>query len=157
MKNRRALSGIVGYVLMIVIAISLSILVYGWLKDMLPKPGVECPEGVSISLEKYGCDILDKQINLTIKNNGLFDVYGVFIRISNESKGALKYNLRQDKRFPEIYFNEKLIPNNTTFIENLNYKDYNNINEISIQPLIVEGEIILCENSIISQTVEGCS
>ena len=51
--NKRAVSMIVAYVILITIAIALSILVYNWLRFYVgPGEKVECPEGVSLIIQE---------------------------------------------------------------------------------------------------------
>ena len=77
-KEKRGLSEMVGYVLLIGIAISLSILVFTWMKLRIPKPTEYCPEDISLIIESYNCS--EGNINLVLKNQGLFNIKGFFIR-----------------------------------------------------------------------------
>lgn len=83
MKNKKALSEVIGYVLLISFAIILSGIVYYWMKSYIPSDEVNCPDGVSVFIENYECT--STTINLTIKNNGKFNIEGYFIRGTNES------------------------------------------------------------------------
>src|SRR3989344_210535 len=71
-ENKKAVSEIVSYVLLIVVAISLSIIVYAWIKIQLPKEIIECPEGVSVIIKDYQCNEQNNIINITFQNKGFF-------------------------------------------------------------------------------------
>jgi len=82
--NKRGISEIVAYAIMIAIAISLAVAVYAWLHDVIkPDPAIDCNEGTSVYLQNYSCSL--NQITLNIKNNGGFDVDGVIVKISNDA------------------------------------------------------------------------
>ena len=83
-KNRKGLSAVMGYVLLISFAMVIGGVVYYWMASYLPGEEIECPDGVSVFIEDFECE--DFQFNLTIKNNGKFNVDGYFIR------GATKEN-----------------------------------------------------------------
>ena len=83
-RNKKAISPMIGYILLISAAIFMSAIVYVWLKTYVPKAAIECPDSTSIFIKDYNCT-LNKELNLTIKNNGNFNVAVYFIRIANES------------------------------------------------------------------------
>jgi FlaG/FlaF family flagellin (archaellin) len=80
-KDKRGLSVIVGYILLIVLVISMAAIVYSWLKTYVPKEDLKCPDEVSVFINGYECD--SNTLNLTIKNDGNFNIGGYFIRASN--------------------------------------------------------------------------
>ena len=77
--NKKAISIIVSYVLLIVIVLSLAGGTYGFLKlyAQNPLPEEECPDGISIVLESYECK--NNEITITLKNRGRHDVYFVAV------------------------------------------------------------------------------
>ncbi len=81
LKQKKAVSLMVSYVLLIVIGISLAILVYYWI---LPQINLEempkCPDNVALIIMDYSCDLSTDEITLTLKNQGRFDIDGFFIR-----------------------------------------------------------------------------
>lgn len=85
--NKKAISPMIGYILLISAAILMSVIVYAWLKTYIPKAALECPEATSIFIKDYTCT--GNQLNLTIRNNGNFNVAGYFIRIANVSGAEL--------------------------------------------------------------------
>ena len=86
-KRKSALSNIVAYVLLISITISLSVMVYGWLRFYVSEEEVEsCSEGVNIIIRSYECFLPNAtghggRITVTLKNKGLFTVDGFELRV----------------------------------------------------------------------------
>lgn len=89
--RKKGVSEIVGYVLLIVIAITISTIVYFWLKGYLPKQGLECPEEISISVLDYKCN--PPSVNLTFKNTGLFNIDGIVIKGTDKPNKAANFPL----------------------------------------------------------------
>lgn len=82
-KNKKGVSVIIGYVMLISIGLILGIIVYTYLKTYVPKEAMECPEGVSILITQYDC--VGNSFNVTLKNNGKFNYMGYFIHASENS------------------------------------------------------------------------
>jgi len=74
----------VSYVLLVVIAISLSVAVFAFLRLYLPSDREKCPEEVNVIIEGAIC--LQGKLNLTISNRGLFNVSMFFVRMGEESR-----------------------------------------------------------------------
>lgn len=81
--NKKAVSVMIGYILLISAAVVMGAIVYQWLRTYMPSEGLACPEDVSVFLKESSCSI--DQLNLTLKNNGKFDIAGYFIHVTNES------------------------------------------------------------------------
>lgn len=88
-KNKKAVSIVIGYVLLITTAIVMSVIVYQWLRSYVPREKIECPEDVSISVIEYNYSCSENALNFTIRNNGKFNVNGYFIRASNNSEDEI--------------------------------------------------------------------
>lgn len=158
----------VGYVLLVVIAITLSVLVYGWMKDRILKQTATCPDSVSIMIEEYVCDNTDNTISLKIKNNGLFNIRGIFAKATNservseltraiERKDANGDTIIESDGDTEISIGgiNGVSPGRGEVLKLYYNEDVNDIVKISIQPFIQEdGKILVCDNSIISQDVD---
>jgi hypothetical protein len=78
-NDKRAVSAIVGYVLVITFGIIMSAIVYNYLRTYVPKDIVKCPSGVSIFLKDYAYDRDSGDLLLKIKNNGKFSIAGYYI------------------------------------------------------------------------------
>jgi hypothetical protein len=83
MKNKKGISVMIGYVLLIVAAIVLGAIVYSWLSSYVPTEDVNCPDGSSLFVKSLRCGANNYtggyQFNMTLKNNGRFDLGGYFI------------------------------------------------------------------------------
>lgn len=90
-KNKKGVSEIVSYVLLIIIAITLSVLVYGFLKLYVPKEKPECKEGINLIIENAQCIYDTKSLTVRLQNRGLFKLDRAFIRI-----GKIDKKFRQD-------------------------------------------------------------
>jgi len=82
-KNKKAVSAMIGYVLLITFGIIMGVIVYNYLKTYVPKDPLDCPTGVSIVLQDYSCS--GNQLNISLKNNGKFNYAGFFIHASNNT------------------------------------------------------------------------
>ena len=87
MENKRGMSAVIGYILLITFAIVIGTIIYSWMKTYVPKDDLICPSGTSLFIKDYDCD--STELNLTLKNNGKFNVGGYFIRVTNESNAGL--------------------------------------------------------------------
>lgn len=76
-KSKKALSEIMGYVLLITFAFVIGIIVYEWMKTYVPQEDINCPDGTSLSILSY--QLKDNMLTLQLGNNGDFDVGGYFI------------------------------------------------------------------------------
>jgi len=148
--NKKALSEIVGYTILIVIAISLSALVYSFLRLYIPKEQVTCEEDVKLIVQSYDCNLSKSMLNLTITNKGLFKANAAYIWFSNESikmrinnlSRSELYDLDPGKNFPSTYNVSSL---------NLVHGNYS----LEIQPaIIVDKQITVCENAIVHLSIE---
>ncbi len=88
-KNRRGLSIVIGYILLISVSITMSIVVYQWLKTYVPADSIHCSEDTSMFIENLSYNCGGKEINLTLRNNGKFKVDGYFIYASNKDNEEL--------------------------------------------------------------------
>lgn len=165
--GKKGVSIVIGYVLLVVIAISLSLLVYAWLKYFIPGEAEKCPDEVSLIVSSYSCRVDINNITLILRNQGNFNIDGFIFRIRNESEGFY-YNLKQPNAVTvENFFGNAggepyggkpyLAPNEEVGME-FYYGEHNKIVEMEIEPLLTgeKGDLIPCENAIISQEVIDC-
>lgn len=157
MYDKKAIAELVAYVLLIGLAISLSVIVYNWLKFYV-KPYAKniCPDGVSIVIIDYSCEPEHGQIlNLKISNKGLFNINGTLVKINYKDEGLPIYSLIPNTlTFPKPFKPGDI---NTSI---LNYSNYAKITEIQLEPfIIVKENTILCDKAVISQKTtpeSGC-
>ena len=153
-KNKSALSNIVGYVLLISVTLSLSILVYGWLRFYVSESDIEtCSDNVNVIIESYECSGgAGGSLTVTLKNKGLFTVDGYILRVHN----------RTDAEFGFYTFNDTgtMIRPGEEHIDIYNFpfgdEDITTITLVEVQPFIREdsgSDKISCK-SYASQRVE---
>ena len=150
-KNKKALSNIVGYVLLISITLSLSVLVYGWLKFYVSEDEVEiCPNGVNIIIRNYECvpsviGRADGYLTVTLKNKGLFTVDGYTLRVHD----------RPDANFGFYTFDDAgaVIKPGEEYTKTYNFVNkvfdgytLKEVTLVEVQPFIMEGDQLSCES-----------
>jgi len=88
-NNKKGLSVIIGYVLLIVISIVMSVIVYQWLKTYVPKDVASCQDGTSMFIKKTTYNCTSKILTVTVTNTGRFGIDGYFIRTSDTAGAEL--------------------------------------------------------------------
>ena len=84
-KNKKAVSLMISYVLLIVIGMSLAIIVYEYIIIVvIIEPTPTCPETLSLIIQEYSCNAGAKKITIEVKNKGLFNISGYEIRGTND-------------------------------------------------------------------------
>jgi len=159
--SKKGVSPMIAYVLLIIIGISLSLIVYSWIKSQLPGETKECPSEASLIVSDYKCRP-GKVITIYFQNKGLFSLDGFFIRASNESGQIPVYPLIVvdnigDVGIATFDLDIRLEPGaniNKTF----SYGKLNQIYELGVEPFRMDGKkVMLCKNSIIRMEIEGCT
>ena len=165
-KNKKGVSEIIGYALMIAMAVSMSAGIYAWLRTKVPKAVEKCPEDVSLEITSIEFILRNATIVLDLRNRGLFSVNGVTVRLKQGAKickirtlscaNCTRFVPGQD----QVIFIQKLEPSE---IRNLSVGYFTDSNtgcpyptEIEIVPLRVVGEdqeaiISVCENAIFKE------
>lgn len=172
MKSKKALSEIVGYVLLIVIAVGISILVYSFLKGYIIKEDPKCPDNLAISIYDYTCHTEggQKLIDIQLANAGTYNINGYMLRLrvvyidedGNEKTSILK---RIDgKDYDSILETRQVLGvGNMTAPIQIDYTgrgdvDYTRLINIEVEPYISgkNYQKVLCSNAVISQPIEDC-
>tara|TARA_Y100000310_G_scaffold342908_1_gene448195 strand:+ start:8607 stop:9113 length:507 start_codon:yes stop_codon:yes gene_type:complete len=165
-QNKRGVSNVIGYVLLIVISIVISTIVFQWMKTYVPTDSLDCPDGVSVFVKDYSYNCTENQFNFTLKNTGRFDVAGYFIHGTNSSEQELAildltpYNKLDLEGV--ILFDDNinyLTPNNeinNTF--NFSNTSFGQIYSIEIIPIRLQSNnrIISCSDAKINEEI-SCS
>ncbi|MAG24784.1 hypothetical protein CMI47_04320 [Candidatus Pacearchaeota archaeon] len=98
MKNKRGVSMMVNYVILIIIAVSLALLVYSFLTVYVPKfQTPECPEGINLIIQDYSCASEVLKINLA--NKGLFNIDLAKVRLREPGR-EIKLAVEDEINFP---------------------------------------------------------
>jgi len=173
-NDKRGLSIVIGYILLIAISIVMSIVVYSWLKTYVPKDTAKCAEGTSIFIRDiaYTCTPEKETLNITVKNNGKFSVNGYFIHVSNVSDLDALATIDISSRVlvggktsgNSIVFNELidnyLTPNEPTNVRttSFNVTRYGRLYKVEIIPIRLQEEgnkkrIVSCGDAKIEETL----
>lgn len=78
-KNKKGVSVVIGYILLIAFGVIMSLIVYNYLKTYIPKDTLSCPNEVSIFIKELKCNSSTGNLSLELKNNGNFNLEGYFI------------------------------------------------------------------------------
>ncbi|MDH3353387.1 MAG: hypothetical protein OEL87_02990 [Nanoarchaeota archaeon] len=145
-NNRKsALSNIIAYVLLISITISLSVMVYSWLRFYVSQEDVaECSDGVNVIIRSYEC-YEGSRLQIVLKNKGLFKIDGYVLRVHD----------RADAEFGFYTFDEKgasIMPGEeytaTYYFEDNVINGYmlDTVTLVEVQPFILDGGQISCKS-----------
>lgn len=163
LRNKRGISVMIGYILLITFAVAIAAIVYQWLNSYVPQEDLDCPDGASIYVSNV--EKSNKNINLTLQNNGRFSISGIFIRYTNNSEQDVATNdlsenitsatREYSKTNPGITFQNKkenaLSPEDSVKM-NFNRSTINNIDSIQITPKRSQEEnnkprTVICTNA----------
>jgi hypothetical protein len=167
-KSKKAVSVIVGYVLLVTFAVVLGVIVYQWMKTYVPQEDLNCPDGVSIFIEDYNCS--SNILTLHFKNNGKFNIGGYFIHATDSPDEELatidlsKDNtdnssiLRSGIKFGNIGIDNSLKPNDEE-TDIYNIASIGHIYSIEILPIRWQKEknintLVSCKDTKIKETIE---
>lgn len=177
LRNKKADSLMVTYVIIIVIAVALSAFVYNYLKLQIPKNQRECEVEVKIIVKNVSCisnycGTPGGDLALTIENRGLFDVSGLFVRFEKKSMKVKKllnanntflmnYSTRRPDPLPPGGERSYNFNNLSKYNVKLNLSSANELlepYEVEIQPAVLQdGFIVPCKNSIVTYPIDSCS
>ena len=163
-NEKKAISEIISYVILISIVLFLSTVIYIWLKTASnATPATDCKEDTSVVVSSYQCL---GDVRLSIKNNGYFNVDGIILAVGNNSQREpdvyLLSTYLTDSIAGHYDFIPPLAPGETReakFITKTDTGDLTfNITLIKIQPFIIDkNEEVLCNNAVIKQNLENCN
>jgi len=157
--HKKGVSEMVGYALLVALALSIALLVYAWLKAYTPGNVENCPEDIALILADVVCNPSSKLINITLQNKGLFNVNGFYLKASNTS-GIPIYNLKNvsganDEIFLKGVVRTGAFKSNDLQLHILNYSYIKLITAIEIEPFVTndQNEDILCSKAAITEPV----
>jgi len=138
-KGKRGISVIIGYLLLVSFAIIISGMVYVWMKTYVPTEKIECPDGVSIYIKEANCSYNGTNyiLELTLKNNGRFNIAGFYIHASNDSSQEIATINLADK------INDGGVKFGETILFNIGNSNTLKINKEQTITFILEEEIFL--------------
>src|SRR3989344_5698760 len=90
--DKRGISEMISYVMLIIIAVALAVLVFNYLEVFVPKDKPKCSDDISLIIKELSCKISGENTNVAIKleNKGLFNVDSVYIRLGAKGRKVLK-------------------------------------------------------------------
>ena len=157
-KNKRGVSVMVAYVLLIVIAIGISAGVYSFLKVYVPKDQAQCPEDVRLITQNFSCDSgQTNPLTISFANKGLFSVDAVYVRIArSERKIRQLINDPKDLKPTEVdkFFID--LPPGQSLTESYKATPVEGPGNytLEIQPAVYDGDILaICENAVVTQNI----
>ena len=156
-KNKSALSNMVGYVLLIGITISLSVLVYSWLRFYVQGEDIEeCSDDVNIIIRSYQCYLPDDEtmsggrLIVTLKNKGLFTVDGYELRVHDRRGADFGFYLFDEEGMEIEPGNETTVTyrfNATAFFDlNPGAEELETVTLVEVQPFLRDGDDIRCKS-----------
>ena len=157
--DKRAISEMISYILLISLAIAMSGIVYGWLQFYVQKPFAEesCPD-ISLIITDYSCQ--NGIFNLTVQNKGRFYVDGYILKINNGTRDYSIYEIHSIINSIPMrnYVKAEMNPGdpNTGQFNFTNYKKINAVEIEAIRGFDKSGKPILCENSVFRQGISNC-
>ncbi len=158
-QDKRGVSEVIGYVILIVIAISLSVGVYAFLRQQVPQNQPMCPEDVSLSIETVKCS--GNVLNVTLSNRGLFSVEGAIVKtgdVGSAYKQIICLNSFGVGDPSCSLFNATSV-SHVTLIPGDSWKmsvpyTQTGTREIEVEPIfMLEGKQLLCDRAVIVQQV----
>jgi len=148
-SEKKGLSIVVSYVLLIVLAMSVSVWVYQWLRssvDLVDSP--ECPDDVVLAIYDYSYNSSISQLNLTIQNKGYFNVDGFFVRVNNDSDPNFGIYILNES-LHEVNVSESVtvkLNSSNYIVGSSNYLLVGTIKVIDVQPYVIEdNKVVVCE------------
>lgn len=157
-SNKKALSEIVSYAILIVITISLSVGVYTFLRVYIPKNTIECNTDVALIVQDYSCSVETGEINLTLLNKGLFRIEASYIRLGNVGQKVKTQINKDDFLLFGSDNNPGLNPGDVSSVSYLLSEGIISsagTYELEVQPAVIENnQLVMCKNAIITQPVE---
>lgn len=177
-NNKKAISEVVSYVLLVIIAVGVAALVYNYVQSYVPKESNHCEESINVMVKDYTCE--GGRLSLVLTNKGLFKVDAAAIRVDLPGKKVKTYWLNDPKNTAQSadwfdFLNSS--HQSLTSLQGLNPGDVYNIPpgnsfsldsklspstpspddyqlELEVQAVMRENDrLIFCDNAVVSQTI----
>ena len=156
-RDKKGVSEIISYTILIVIALSMAAAVYSYLKIYVPKDKLECKEDITLIAQDINCSISSQELTLTISNKGLFRAEGAYVRLGNASQ-RIRSQINEDNiYFINPYTRATGINPGASYSGIYSFAEKGIIvgeNILEIQPFVLEGSrIVICEKALLSQPI----
>jgi len=158
--NKRAESVMIGYVILIAIAVALSTGVFFYLKLYLPPEKIECYQDIDLVIDSVSCSIVSQgisNINIEFTNKGLFNIDAAYIKIGDVDR-IFKTTLNDpenDRMISSCNQFDLILKPGEKFCETYSYAVAPTVmQEITVEPLLwIENTPVLCPNSIVKKKI----
>lgn len=87
--TKKGVSIMVGYVLLVTLAIVMGGVMYAWMKSYVPQEELACPDGVSVIITGTSYNCTTNMLNLSVVNNGRFAVAGFYLKVRDDPDQSL--------------------------------------------------------------------
>jgi hypothetical protein len=170
-KQKKGLSAMVGYVLLVVFSVFLGVITYTLLRTIVPQKPLECHDATSLMIEGYTYDCNTNILTLNIENNGRINVGGYFIYGSSNGMRQRDVELSalnmDDKSLLSplgVKFGNPIVKNslkpNQVEIETYDLTELNqDLTYLELQPIIWGTEdrkmkLIQCSDAIVRKDIQ---
>ena len=169
-QNKKALSEIISYVLLISIGLSLAAGVYSFMKFYVPKEDMgtqKCNENIVLIVNSYGCT--DSVLSLKIENKGMFNIRGFILKFSadankipTEPLNATNKNITDNFKpgfYDFISAGQEILKPGEIITTNFSFVGKDKIERITIQPYNlnkVGNDLVLCD-IVTDQRLNKCT
>ena len=163
LRDKKGVSLMIGYVLLIAMAVALSVGVFFYLKLHLPSQEPKCYEDVDLTIDELRCvrsTGSNYDVYINISNRGLFSVDSAYIKIGDVDR-VFKNTLKDPQILTfwlegsnKCIFGNELKPGQK-FCGKYSYSPTpSTVQEITVEPLLyIDKQPVLCPGNIIKKTV----
>ncbi len=150
--NKKGVSLMIAYVLLIVIGIALAIIVFNWLKFYVAPSNeiIDCPEGAKLIIKEYKYEPNEGDsgtLNITVFNRGVFNVEGFVVKVHDRSNAEIGFYILEEIN--------KTLKTGEEIKLSYNFADYSSLgfdgtkfSFLEVQPFIEEnGAQVLCRGT----------
>lgn len=158
-KDKKGLSVIVGYVLLITFAVIMGVLVYNWMSSYVFTEEEKCSEDVSLFVKSYNYSCSSGELFIEFQNKGLFNISAFKIRGStNPNREIATIRFEGIAGTDYFVFQKPLFPNGESQEVKINYNKESSEDPdlffLEITPYIFENKKSrICTNAQIRQDV----
>jgi len=160
--DKKGVSLVLSYVILILIVLTLAGITYAWLKFRIPKDIKECSEDISLIIKNVDIDSGKREAIITFQNKGFFTADGVLLRYAKDDYTQISEpinNFEDEKGNKVSYYTVNINPGDTKTIGPFYYKIVGasgSLTKIELIPFIYEDETnepILCEDAKIVYSI----
>lgn len=88
-NSKKGVSVMIGYILLVSFAVMIGVIVFQWMNTYVPRQTLECPSETSLFIKNYNYNCINQTLDITLTNNGKFNIAGYYIYASNSTEQTL--------------------------------------------------------------------